>query len=103
MKGTKTREKLVQAVQLWADQTLRECGIQKADERILAVTSRDIVAAEAHYPISCYKKCTVKVTANKKKADDGEDTYQIVKERAFADLFEFIQTDVIPNKRIVSD
>ena len=81
---------------------MRECAIQKADERILAVTSRDIVAAEAHYHISCYKKYTVKVTANKKKADDGEDTYQIVEKQAFANLFEFIRTDVIPNKRIVS-
>ena len=54
-KRSKSREKLTQAVQLRADQTLRKCAIQKGDERILAVTSRDIVAAEAHYHVSCYK------------------------------------------------
>lgn len=54
-KGSKSREKLIQAVQLRADQTLRKCATQKGDENILAVTSRDIVAAEAHYHISCYK------------------------------------------------
>ena len=83
---------------------MRECAIQKADERILAVTSRDIVAAEAHYHISCYKRYTVKVMAkdcNTKRADD-EDTYQIVEKQVFTNLFEFIRTDVIPNKKIVS-
>ena len=45
-------------MQLRADQTLRKCAIQKGDEKILAVTSRDIVAAEAHYHVSCYKNYT---------------------------------------------
>ena len=67
MKGTKTREKLVQEVRLRADQTLRECAIQKADERILAVTSRDIVAAEAHYHISCYKSTLLKLRLTRKR------------------------------------
>ncbi len=47
LKGSKSREKLTQAVQLRTDKTLRECAIQKGDEKIIGITSRDIVAAEA--------------------------------------------------------
>jgi hypothetical protein len=43
---------------LRADKTLRECAIQKRDDKILAVTSRDIVAAEANYHRSCYQAYT---------------------------------------------
>ena len=56
MKNRKAREKLVQAVQLRADTTLRHCAILNNDARILAITSRDIVAAEAHYHASCKTK-----------------------------------------------
>ena len=58
MKSPKTREKLIQAVQLRADATLCHCAILNNDARILAITSRDIVAAEAHYHASCYKNYT---------------------------------------------
>lgn len=73
LKGSKSREKLTQAVQLKADQTLRECATQKGDEKILAVTSRDIVAAEAHYHISCYKDYTrIKKKEPEYKENDEE-------------------------------
>lgn len=58
LKSSKSREKLRKAVELCADQTLRECATQKGDRKILAITSRDIVAAEAHYHLSCYKNYT---------------------------------------------
>ena len=58
LKGSKSREKLTQAVQLRADQTLRECATRKGDDKILSITNRDIVAAEAHYHVSCYKDYT---------------------------------------------
>ena len=49
-KNTKSREKL--AVQLRADQTLRQCTMSKQNTKILAITSQDIVAAQAHYHVS---------------------------------------------------
>jgi len=58
MKNPKSREKLIQAVQLRADTTLRHCAILNNDARILAITSRDIVAAEAHYHAASYKSYT---------------------------------------------
>ena len=53
-------EKVTQAVQPRADDRLRECAIQREDEWIIAITSRDIVAAEARYHASCYKLHTAK-------------------------------------------
>jgi len=35
-----------------------KCVIRKGDEKILAVTNRDIVAVEALYLILCYKNYT---------------------------------------------
>ena len=98
IKGSKTREKLTQAVQLRADQTLRECAIHKGDENIIAVTSRDIVAAEAHYHLSCYKNYTrVKI-----KDTGEEDAYGMAERESYANLFEYIRSEIIPNKEIVS-
>jgi len=48
VKGTRTRDPLRVAVELRADQTVRDVAMKRLDERILSVTSRDIVAAEAH-------------------------------------------------------
>ncbi len=64
------REKLTKAVQLRVDETLRKFAIQKGDEHIIAVTSRDIVAAEAHYHTSCYKNYTRNIK-NKTESEKG--------------------------------
>ena len=55
-KGTKNREKLTQAVDLRADNTIREVATKKGDTKIMAIASRELVAAEAHYKISCNNK-----------------------------------------------
>ena len=104
IKGSKTREKLTQAVQLRADRTLREFATQKGDKNILAVTSRDIVAAEAHYHHSCYKNYTrvkTKECNNGGDTTDEDSAYQCAESEAFSDIFEYVRTDVIPNKNIV--
>ena len=72
MKNPKSREKLIQAVQLRADTTLRNCVILKNDARKLTITSRDIVAAEAHYHASCYKSYTNIKTKERDYVGDKE-------------------------------
>jgi len=97
-KHSKSREKLTQAVQLKADQTLRECAIQKGDENILAVTSRDIVAAEAHHNVSCYNNYTrvkkieheCKDKNEKENETDGDELYQRIEREAYEDLFKYL-------------
>jgi len=93
LKGCKSHEKLIQAVQLTADQTLQECAIQKGDAKILAVTSRDIVAAEAHYHVSCYKDYTrIKNKESQDMGDNETDGSELYKrtEKTFSDISEMI-------------
>ncbi len=49
LKGSHTREPLTMSCELQSDATLRQVAIEKQDEKIMAITSREIVAAEAHY------------------------------------------------------
>lgn len=58
VKGSKSREGLTQARQLRVDDTVRKAAEIKHDKRILALASREQVAAEAHWHHSCYKNYT---------------------------------------------
>ena len=49
---------MVKASTLRSDAKLRQIAMLKEEDAILAVTSREIVAAEAHYHISCYNNYT---------------------------------------------
>ena len=98
-KGTRTREKLTQAVQLRADQTLHNCAIRKGDEKIIAVTSREIVAAEAHYHRLCYRNYTR--AKSEHEGGDSSNLYQKIEKESHARLFEYIRTDIFPSKKIV--
>ena len=106
-KHSNTREKLTQAAQLRADLKLRERAIQKGDEKLLALTSRDIVAAGAHYHVSCYKNYTraneynVENENENENETDGFELYHRIKREAYAELFEYMRTDIIPNKKII--
>ena len=58
LRGTKTREALVQCIDLRADNTIRRAAVGKNDPRILAIVTRELVAAEACYHKSCYRDYT---------------------------------------------
>lgn len=58
VRSSNSREKLVKAAQLRVDETLRNIATEKCDHKIMALTSREIVAAEAHYHRSCYRGYT---------------------------------------------
>lgn len=111
MKNPKSREKLIQAVQLRADMTLRHCAILNNDARILAITSRDIVATEAHYHASCYKSYTNIKTKERDHVGDKEVenssqvtdmlSYEVAEVEAYVQLFHYIRNKVIPHKKVV--
>lgn len=105
-KDSISREKFTQAIRVRADQTVRECAIQKRDEKILVVTSTDVIAAEAYYHLSCYKNYTRIIQESKQNKErqhdnercDGDDSYQMVERETYAGLFEYIRTNTIPNR-----
>lgn len=55
VKSSNTREQLIQAISMRADERICNIAATKSDERILSITSRDIVAAEAHYMTAVIK------------------------------------------------
>ena len=58
IKRSHTREPLILAVDPRSDKTLRDIATTRQDTHILAITSREIVAVEAHYYRQCYRDYT---------------------------------------------
>ncbi|KAK7067579.1 hypothetical protein SK128_020590, partial [Halocaridina rubra] len=72
-KGTNSRKPLRKAVELRADQTIRTIATACSGERIMGLTSRDLVAAEAHYHTTCYRNFTQPKPEKSLKCEDVED------------------------------
>ncbi|CAH3131725.1 unnamed protein product, partial [Porites lobata] len=90
LKGTKTREAPIQCVDLCADSTIRRAAVGKNDPRILAIVTRELVAAEACYHKSCYRD----YTRNIQGAVSSES-------QAYENFFTYIETRLLQNPRIV--
>ena len=94
IKGTLSREKLVKATQLRVDDTLRKCAVDRGDAKIIALTCRDLVAAEAHYHRYCYRNY-MRSTARNKELDTSEenhDLYGDVEHDSYGDLVKYVKT-----------
>ena len=105
LKGTRNREPLVQCRDLRADHSIRKSVVEKKDSRILAIASREIVAAEACYHRTCYKGYT-RAEASPTVASDGcgeslEDEYANLESAAYQMLFDYIRSEVLANEKIV--
>ena len=105
LKGTRNREPLIQCRDLRADHSIRKSAMEKKDSRILAIASREIVAAEACYHRTCYKVYT-RAETSPTGASDGcgeslEDGYVNFESEAYQMLFDYIRSDVLANEKIV--
>ncbi|XP_019613858.1 PREDICTED: uncharacterized protein LOC109461832 [Branchiostoma belcheri] len=105
LKGTKTREALIQCVDLRADHTIRRAAVSKNDPRILAIVTRELVAAEACYHKTCYRDYTRDVqdqTGVGKNAEDEHLDCSNAESQAFMILYDYIRSDLLQNPKIVS-
>lgn len=100
-KGTNSREPLRKAVELRDDQTIRTIATERSDERIMALTSRDIVAAKAHYHTACYRNYTRPKPEKSSKCEDVEDLYAEVETAALNVLCNTIRCNLFSNPRVV--
>ena len=99
-KGTNTLETLTQAQELRADKTLRERATKTGDSRIISLTSRDNVTAEAHYHWSCYRDYTrpdSKQSSKEVSEDPDSDPYQAAVEYAYESLVQYIKEELMTN------
>ena len=85
-----------------ADETIRKAAVGKNDLRMLAVVSRDLVAAKACYHKSCYRNYTRNIAiSGEKKEDSGYTEYSRAELQGYEKLFNYIRTDLLQNPRIV--
>lgn len=80
---------------------LRQIAVAKCDKKILAITSRDIVAAEARYHRSCYRD----YTRPQQKSHDKESVSSKANGAeydAFTDLFRYIRNDVLDAEAVIT-
>ena len=102
-KGSNTREPLCQSVDLRSDATVRHVAVQKMDTRIMGLTSRELVATEAHYHRSCYRSYTrqKEETSTDQAESDDERLYSLKEVEAYKMLFDFVRTDLFVKPRIL--
>lgn len=101
--GSKTREPLMQSLELRSDAKVRQAAIGKLDNKMLAITSRNIVAAEAHYHKTCYRNYTrdekpKAVTANMTNEDVA---YQEAEQESYLMLFKHIRDTMFTDPQAV--
>ena len=94
LKGTKNREPLVQCRDLIADHSIQKSAMEKKDSRILAIESREVVAAEACYHRTCYKGYT-RAEASPTVSPEGcvPDEYANLESEAYQMLHVLITSD----------
>ena len=107
LKGQNRREALIQCSQLRADAKIRSAAQKKMDSRILAIVSRDLVAAEGHYHTSCYKIYTKEVSKEEvvNIEDDGDSAdaqYEAAVKQSYNELFLFIRTEIFGNPCVIT-
>ena len=98
IKGTRSREPLVQCRDMRADSSIRKIATQKNDSRILALASRELVAAEACYHRTCYRSYTRPDVSCESQRDNE---YARLESDAYQMLFDYIRSDVIESGKVV--
>ena len=104
-KNKRTREPLIQCTDIRADLSIRDAATRKMDSRLLAIVSRELVAAEAHYHRSCYRSYTKDplTSVEKDELSPLESTdYECVEKCAYEQLYLYIRSELIPKALIAN-
>lgn len=103
VKGSKSREGLIQGRQVRVDYAVRRAAEIKHDKRSLVLASRELVAVEAHWHRFCYKNYT---RANSKAVNTTDtkelpDSYIEAELNAFSRLCDYIKNELFQNNDII--
>ena len=104
-RGSRSREVLIQCSELRADETVRRIAIVNNDSRILAIVSRELVAAEACYHKSCYRDYTRphlhSGTSNETTAASSDEEYARLESKAYEMLFDHVRSSILEKPKLV--
>jgi len=83
--GSKSAKPLIQSKELRSDEKIRNAAISNMDHRIIAITSLELVAAEAHNNKFCYRNYTreQKQKSTVEPSSDYDIRYQIDEQKAY--------------------
>lgn len=97
-----TRETLLQSRELRSDEIIRKAAQEKMDDRMLAITSRDLVAAEANYHKSCYRNYTrVDRVKTLVAAHSDDEAYQAAEQESFVLLCQYMRDTLFAEPTVV--
>ena len=90
---------------LRADESIRRIATARNDVKMLAVVSRDLVAAEGCYHRSCYKAYTWQKessTYTSSVTSENEESYARVECAAYQMLFDHVRTHILETPKLVT-
>ena len=101
--ASKIKEGLTQARELRVNDSVRKAAISKQDSIILAILSRDLVAAEGHDHSTCYSRYTnVKESDKGKESEEDDDSdYVKAESSALSRMFDYIRNDLFKNNDVI--
>ena len=108
-KGKDVPEKLIQCIDLRADENIRKIALAKNDSKLLAIVSRDLAAAEARYHGTCYRECTRPKpetgTSSTLSLTYQDDEFACTESAAYEKLFDYVWSNVLmtPNLTRLTD
>ena len=114
IRGCKSRQTLCQSLEFRSGEKIREIAEEKVvsdkerkemHRRILAITSRELVAAEAHYHNSCYGDYTrgkVDKPSTNPCTSSSDDHYDQAVIDAYDILFDYIRSNLFLKPKVVS-
>ncbi len=106
MKGSRTRDRLLKVSELRGDKRIREAAEEKHDVRMLAITSCELVAAEAHNYFSCYRTYTRPKSSSSKEMSvslsSEEQIYIEAENKAFQNLCSYIRDELLVTPKVVT-
>ena len=95
------KKPLVMCKELRADAKVRNVATKKLDSNILAIVSRDIVAAEAHFHRSCYRMYTRDAEQGDADEEEEEDEYDVAVRNSYRELFQFIRMELFLDPKVM--
>ena len=104
-KGKDVREKLIQCIDLRADENIRKTALAKNDSKLLAIVSRDLVAAEVCYHGTCYREYTRPKpetgTSSTLSFTSQDDKYACTEAAAYEKLFDYVRNNVLVTPNLI--
>ena len=81
--------------------TIRDAAKAKHDTNILAIASRELVAAEACYHTSCYRNHTRPTGERVSGTGSADDKEYNIKSEVHRKLFDYTRSNILGNPRLV--